>query len=71
MTSVGADQIRDTFFDLLARYGVLAFLYEVIMTGFSALRYRSCFLETWKVWNNRNFERQTLRISSAGYCRSH
>ena len=34
MTSVGADQIRDTFFDLLARYGVLAFLYEVIMTGF-------------------------------------
>ena len=35
MASVGADQIRDTFFDLLARYGVLAFLYEVIMTGFS------------------------------------
>ena len=37
MASVGADQIRDTFFDLLARYGVLAFHYEVIMTGFQHL----------------------------------
>ena len=32
MASVGADQIRDTFFDLLARYGVLAFLYEEILS---------------------------------------
>ena len=29
-----SDSDSDTFFDLLARYGVLAFLYEVIMTGF-------------------------------------